>query len=190
MFGLAVVVFFSATGLTLNHPTWFPGAAIRHVQDEGTMDRAWLAGAGARGLEPERVDSSSLVARLEVVEYLRKTHGIRGALTDFRTDEQECVVIFKGPGYSADAFIDRESGRYHVSQSIHGLLAVVNDLHKGRDTGPVWSVLVDLSAILLLFISLTGLILLLYLRLRRAPGLTIALIGLALVCVVVVFGLP
>ena len=83
---------------------------------------------------------------LEVVEHLRNAHGIRGALTDFRADETECTVTFKGPGYAADAIIDRESGHYNLTQTFHGFIAIINDLHKGRDTGPVWSVVIDLSA--------------------------------------------
>ena len=35
MFGLAAVLFFSATGLTLNHPDWFYGNAERSVQLQG-----------------------------------------------------------------------------------------------------------------------------------------------------------
>ena len=60
---------------------------------------------------------------------------IRGALAEFRVDDTECTVSFKGPGYSADAFIDRESGQYTLTEFDHGLIAVINDLHKGRDTG-------------------------------------------------------
>jgi len=36
---------------------------------------------------------------------------------------------------------------------------VANDLHKGRDTGKTWSILIDVSAVLMTLISLTGLIL-------------------------------
>ena len=89
------------------------------------------------------------MAKLEVVEDLRKAHGIRGALTDFRVDDAECMVTFKGPGYAADAFIDRDSGQYTLTQSFHGFIAMLNDLHKGRDTGLAWSVLIDVSAIVL-----------------------------------------
>ena len=52
-------------------------------------------------------------------------------------------MSFKGPGYAADAFIDRESGHYKLTPIDHGFIAVINDLHKGRDTGPVWSVVID-----------------------------------------------
>jgi hypothetical protein len=166
MFGLAVVLFFSVTGITLNHPDWTFGEAERRVDDEGRMNLRWL-----------HRDGSEDVARLEVVEHLRTTHGVRGAMSEFRTDERECLVTFRGPGYSADAIIDRESGRYSLSQSYHGFIAVVNDLHKGRDTGKAWSLVIDLSAVLITLISLTGLALLFYLKLRRKPGLVVTLIG-------------
>jgi hypothetical protein len=143
--------------------------------------------APADGSEP---DLSRQVARLEVVEHLRKEHGVGGALAEFRVDENECMVTFKGPGYAADAVIDRASGRYTLAQSHHGFLAVINDLHKGRDTGPVWSVLIDVSAVLLIVISLTGLILLFYLKLRRGPGLVLALLGTAAVAAIYLLVVP
>ena len=189
MFGLAVVLYFSATCLTLNHPNRF-GESQRVVSAKGQLDARWLhpdvpvpASAG----EP---DESRQVANLDVVEYLRKTHNIRGALAEFRVDEQECTVRFKGPGYAADAFIDRTSGRYDLTQTMHGFIAVINDLHKGRDAGKGWSVVIDVSAVLLIVISLSGLGLLLYIKRRRVPGLMPAVAGTAVVVPVVVFVVP
>ena len=149
MFGLAAVLFFSVTGITLNHPDWFFGDTQRSVQAEGDVDPKWLhLDEPARLGRRRSPDPSRQVAKLEVVEHLRQAHGIRGALADFRVDDAECIVTFKGPGYAADAFIDRESGHYTVTQSYHGFIAIINDLHKGRDTGPAWSVLIDVSAVL------------------------------------------
>jgi uncharacterized protein len=175
MFGLAVVLFFSVTGLTLNHPRWFFGGVERTSRADGRVDPRWLH-AGS--------DPAAGVAKLEVVEHLRKSPGVRGALAEFRTDEAECLVTFKGPGYAADAFIDRESGRYSLTQTDHGFIAMVNDLHKGRDTGPAWSLVIDVSAVLMTIISLSGLVLLFYLKLRRIPGVVVALIGTAAVVAV------
>jgi hypothetical protein len=186
MFGLAAVLFFSVTGLTLNHPTWFFTTAERHIQAEGKVDVKWLhlpVSVQAAGSEAD-ADLARGVAKLEVVEHLRKTHGIRGAVAEFRVDDRECQVSFKGPAYEADAFVDRESGKYNLSESYHGFIALVNDLHKGRDTGPGWSVLIDVSAVLMTVISLTGLVLLFYLKLRRIPGLVVTLIGTVVVAAV------
>ncbi len=190
MFGLASVLFFSATGLTLNHPDWFFAGAVRRVEAEGRIDPQWLHLDTPAPPSGEESDPSRVVAKLEVVEHLRGAHGIRGALAEFRAEETECLVTFKGPGYAADAFIDRESGRYNVSQTYHGFLAVINDLHKGRDTGPAWSALIDVSAVLMTLISLTGLVLLFYLKLRRVPGLVVTLIGAVVVAAVFLLWVP
>jgi hypothetical protein len=179
MFGLAAVLFFSVTGLTLNHPDWFPVLGERTSDAEGKIRLDWLnRSADSTATDSRGVpDPFASPAKLEIVEYLRSTHAIHGALSDFRVDDQECVVSFKGPAYAADAFIDVASGSYRISQTYHGLVALVNDLHKGRDSGPVWSAVIDISAVLMAIISLTGLVLLFYLKLRRASGVVIALAG-------------
>ncbi len=192
MFGLAAVLFFSATGITLNHPDWFFGEAQQSVQEQGTLDPKLLHRPTADFVanEDEPADLSRQVDKLEVVEALREAHGIRGALTDFRVEEAECTVSFKGPGYAADAFIDRDSGRYTLTQSFHGVIAILNDLHKGRDTGLAWSILIDASAIALVFISFSGLVLLFYLKLRRIPGLVILVVGAIAVLALFYLGVP
>jgi hypothetical protein len=191
MFSLAVILFFSVTGITLNHPDWFYGGAERHIEALGHLDPGWLKqGDSSVDAADGQTDPARQVAKLDVVEALRATHQIRGALADFRVDENECLATFKGPGYSADAFIDRESGDYRLTESYHGLVAVINDLHKGRDTGPVWSVVIDVSAGLMTAISLTGLVLLFYLKLKRVSGLIVVAIGALVAVALFRFGVP
>jgi hypothetical protein len=184
MFSMAALLFFAVTGITLNHPAWFFGGTERTVQVEGQVKTEWLNLAGSRPDAEGRQDAAASVAKLEVVEHLRKTHGIRGALVEFRADERECMVTFKGPGYAADAFIDRATGRYNLTETAQGFVAVINDLHKGRDTGRAWSVLIDAAALLMTFVSLTGLVLLFYIKRRRRSGLLTALVGTIVVAVV------
>jgi len=85
-------------------------------------------------------------------------------------------VVFKGPGYAASALVDRETGRFDLTESRFGMAAIVNDLHKGRDTGPVWGAVIDLSAAVLVFVSLTGLILLYFVHKYRVAR--VILLGL------------
>jgi hypothetical protein len=192
MFSFAIVLFFSVTGITLNHPDWFYSAAEGHSEAEGRLDPRWLhlpASSTVREAHGQ-ADLTQQVAKLEVVEYLRANHRLRGALADFRVDENECVATFKGPGYSADAFIERDSGHYRLSESYHGFIAVVNDLHKGRDTGAVWSVLIDVSAILMAAISLSGLVLLFYLKLKRVSGVIVIVVGAIITVTLFRVGVP
>jgi hypothetical protein len=188
MFGLAAVLFFSVTGITLNHPAWFYSGAARSRQATGAIELKWLSPAtetaSASTGQPPADRPSGEVAKLEIVEHLRKAHSIAGALDDFRVDETECLVSFKGPGYAADAIIDRDSGRYRLTENYDGFLAVMNALHQGRHTGPVWSAVIDLSAALMTLISLTGLVLLFYLKLRRINGLVVALAGTVVLVVI------
>lgn len=161
MASFAILFFFAVTGLTLNHTEWFAGAQTTR-QVRGSVKAEWLAGP---------------VSKLEVVEHLRTAHAVRGALSDFRADDAQCAVSFKGPGYTADAFIDRASGRYELTETRMGFAAVMNDLHKGRDTGRVWSWIIDLSAVLMAVVSLSGLVLLFFLPKRLPMGLALGLIG-------------
>jgi hypothetical protein len=159
MFSFAVLLFFAVTGLTLNHATWFDGQE-RTAQLKGSVDSKWVKTADPKD-----------VAKLEIVEYFRRTHHITGALHDFRIDDSQCSVSFKGPGYAADASIDRETGAYEMTETRLGFWAVINDLHKGRDTGKVWAAIIDISAVLMTLVSITGFVLIFFLLKRRTSGL-------------------
>jgi hypothetical protein len=184
MFSMAALLFFSVTGITLNHPTWFFGETEHSTQAQGQLKTEWLNLADPRADSGGESDAGRRVDKLQVVEHLRKAHGIRGALVEFRTDDRECMVTFKGPGYAADAFIDRVNGHYDLTESAHGFVAIINDLHKGRDTGKAWSVLIDVAAGLMTFVSLTGLVLLFYIKRRRISGLVTAVVGTVVVVAV------
>jgi hypothetical protein len=165
MVSFAVVLFFAVTGLTLNHPEWFAGQ-VREAHYTGSMEAGWLR--PGNGGEPDK---------LAIVEKLRTAHGIHGAVSDFRVDEGEISVSFKGPGYAADAFIDRDKDTYDLVETRNGFVAVLNDLHKGRDAGRGWGVLIDVSAVLLTVVSLTGLVLLFFVYKRRVSGLVLMAAG-------------
>jgi len=165
MTSFVVVFFFAVTGLTLNHPLWFADQ-LQTSNLSGAMEVAWV-GAGAE----------SGATRLDIVEYLRAMHGIEGAVSDFRFSEDEGSLTFTGPGYSADVFIDRATGQYRIVELRMGLAAILNDLHKGRDSGGPWKALIDVSAVLLVFVSLTGLVLLFFLHKHRTAGLLVLAAG-------------
>jgi hypothetical protein len=171
MVSFAILFFFALTGITLNHQDRFTGQAkTSHYQ--GAMNVVWLR--RPPGKDP---------ARLEIVEYLRKTHGVKAALSDFRVADNQLEVSFKGPGYEADAFIDRDTGKYEITETRMGLVAILNDLHKGRDTGAAWSNVIDVSAALTCLVSMSGLVLIFFLHKRRVSGLMALAIG-ALLCVI------
>ena len=169
MVSFGILFFFAVTGLTLNHPDWLFGDKVSTRHEKGRMDVTWLQAPDAT------------VRRLEIVEQLRRAHRIHGAVGEFRLEDRQCAITFKGPGYSADVVINRVGGDYELTETRLGFVAVINDLHKGRDSGHGWSVIIDVSAILMTLVSLSGMILIFFIKRRRVSGLIAALVG-AVVC--------
>jgi hypothetical protein len=165
MLSFVVVLFFSVTGLTLNHAEWFDGKQVEK-KFTGIVPIAWV-----------KTRDTTQIKKLEIVELLRKNYGIKGYVSDFLIQDDQCSVSFKGPGYSADAFISRKDGKFHLSELRLGVVAVLNDLHKGRDSGKGWSWLIDISAIFLTLVSLSGLVMLFFLKKKRVTGILLAIIG-------------
>ena len=176
MASFTILLFFAVTGLTLNHPDWFAQQQSA-VQFQGVVDNGWVL----PGRDP---------AKFNIVEYFRVRQGIQGAVSDFRVDESECDISFKGPGYAADVVIERSSGQYRLTVTRMGLAAVLNDLHKGRDTGHAWAQVIDLSAVLMTVVSLTGMVLILFLYKRRLSGLVVLGSGAVLCILVYRFWVP
>lgn len=165
MASFAVVLFFAATGLTLNHPDWFANRE-KTTQHHGQVDKSLLRTGSGEGAD-----------KLALVEMLRSHDGVHGAVGDVRIDDTQVSISFRAPGYTADAFIDRDTGKYDLTEVRNGFIAVINDLHKGRDAGEVWSVVIDASAILLVLVSVTGLVLIFFIYKRRTSGLLLAAIA-------------
>lgn len=169
MISFISLLFFAVTGLTLNHTEWFEESQVTSAA-KGNIKAEWVS-----------LGDSSNVAKLEIVEYLRNQHQISGAVGEFAIDELQCTISFNGPGYTADVFINREDGNYDVSETKTGLWGILNDLHKGRDAGKGWAWLIDISAILMVIVSLSGLLMLFFLKKKRVAGtLLIVLGGIAL----------
>jgi uncharacterized protein len=158
-----VVLFFSVTGLTLNHPTWSLGSSGSRTSISGTFPSNWKSG--------------TTIDWLRAAEFLRSKHALRGEVAEHDADERSGTITFKGPGYSADAFFQVKTGTYDLTVEAQGFLGMMNDLHKGRDSKSSWRWLIDASAVFLIVISLTGLALQFFLRKRRRSALLSALIG-------------
>jgi len=168
MVSFAIVLFFSVTGITLNHQEWFSDRQKTTVM-HGVAQASMLGNRAAQG-------DAANVDKLGLVEMLR-AQGIHGAVSDLRVDDSQIEISFKAPGYSADAFIERDTGKYDLTETRNGFVAVINDLHKGRDSGKAWSMFIDVSAVLLTLVSATGLLLIWFIHKRRTTGILLAFAG-------------
>ncbi|MGI4852428.1 MAG: PepSY-associated TM helix domain-containing protein [Janthinobacterium lividum] len=167
MVSFAVVLFFAVTGWTLNH-----AEALSHGEKITNLNGT---------LTPQELGPKDNPDKLAIVEHIRTAHGIHGAVADMRVEDDQITFSFRGPGYSADTTVDRAVGTYQVVETRAGFVAVMNDLHKGRDTGKVWGWVIDISAMLLTLVSLSGLVLIFFVYKKRLSGLILAAAA-ALVC--------
>jgi uncharacterized protein len=175
MFSFIIVLFFSITGLTLNHADYFQkNTSI--TQNKGSIKKSWI----------DATDTLK-IKKLEIVEFFRNTYKVKGAVTDFQIYDSEISLTFKAPGYAADAFINRSDASYSLMVTNQGLMGFFNDLHKGRDSGKAWLWIIDISAILMTIISLTGLILLLFIKKKRMAGIVILIAGFILTYIIYLF---
>ena len=175
MISLLLVLFFGATGVTLNHPSWTFGMNGSQQTASGTL--------------PAGFESNGTVDFLAVSQYLQEVEGVRGDASDYTADATQGSMSFKGPGYAADVFFDVDTGAYDITVDQQGLLAVMNDLHKGRDTVGAWNWTIDVAGGLLVAVAVSGLGLQFFLKRRRTRAYVVAgvgtLLGLALIIVTV-----
>jgi len=102
---------------------------------------------------------------------------VRGRAAEWSTDE--LYIALPRPGGDAWATVSREDGAVLYEVTDRGWVSYLNDLHKGRGTGTVWSWFLDIFAGACLIFSITGLFLL-HLHAGNRPA-TWPLVGLGLV---------
>lgn len=156
---LLLALFFAATGLTLNHPDWLTGEP--EVSDSQlTLPASLLAQAVGH-----RPVNSSLI-----LTFLNQHHPLQGRPSELEifTDWNDGVLVegelsqaYQGPGYHATVFADLTTGAVEITERDAGIVATLNDLHKGRYSGGVWSLVIDISAVLMILFVLSGAILVL-----------------------------
>jgi hypothetical protein len=71
----------------------------------------------------------------------------------------ELFYSIKQAGKSASIAVDLETGDTFYEQTHYGWWAVLNDLHKGRNTSNFWAWIIDLSSVLFIIFAISGFIL-------------------------------
>ena len=179
MISFFLVLFFALTGITLNHPDAF-AFQQKQITRKGQLDSSWVS---------ETLDTQQ-IKKTAILKYFNNNEKLSGAVSEWVVSPQQCLVSYKGPGYSADAFINRANGTYELSINEAGWVGVMNDLHKGRDTGKKWAWVIDVAAVFMTLVSLTGILLMVWMKKKRLSGFLIALAGVLLSIVLYLVCIP
>lgn len=158
MIAFIVILFFGATGLLLNHPSWLWGDEVVTTVLDGTL--------------PDSVrNDDGDVEFLAVSEFLRAEHDIIGEVTNFDELLGEGSINYTGPAYGASARFEVDTLDYTVTITEEGFVNAMRDLHTGSDSGSAWSWVIDISAGFLVVVSLSGLGIQLLMKKRRTRAL-------------------
>ncbi|MHA6723817.1 PepSY-associated TM helix domain-containing protein [Sphingomonas sp. RS2018] len=156
------LLLFTVTGFTLNHAGEIGGTPVTSTAP------AQLPPALARSIAPDGAADAKKPLPDPVAAYIRDRYPTeaRGE-AEWSTDE--IYLPLPRPGGDGWIAIDRASGAVTSEVTDRGWIAYLNDLHKGRNSGPVWKWFIDVFAAACLVFSLTGLVLL-WLHSRRRPS--------------------
>jgi uncharacterized protein len=166
------MVLFALTGLTLNHAGQIEARPVILAKD-GALPAEFIA----RLRDKPPVSKEPVPP--DVRDWLSRTFGVNVTGRDTEWSAREIYVALPRPGGDAWLSIDRGDGAVRYESTDRGWIAYLNDLHKGRHTGPAWSWFIDIFAIACFVFSTTGL-LLLQLHAGKRPA-TWPIVGMGLV---------
>jgi uncharacterized protein len=172
--GLCLIgmLLFAVTGITLNNSGKIE-AKPTVVMREGQLPQALIADLKPESGAPKAALPSS------INEWVQREIGANTADRDTEWSDQEVYVALPQPGGDAWLSIQRDSGAVSYEVTDRGWVAYLNDLHKGRHAGKMWSWFLDIFATAAIIFCVTGL-LLLQLHAKRRPA-TWPVVGMGLI---------
>ena len=169
---LVAMLLFSITGITLNHSAAIeakPETLTRKVEMPASVKRA--LGSREEGTAP---------LPGTVSDWLNDVLPVSIGVQPAEWSADEVYLSLPRPGGDAWLSIDRATGAVEYERTTRGVIAYLNDLHKGRNAGTAWRWFIDVFALACLVFCVTGLFLLqMHARQRRMTWPYVAL-GLVL----------
>jgi hypothetical protein len=154
---LMAMLLFSITGITLNHASQIEArpAVTRLAGQLPPNLRRQLAGFAAA--HPD----AKLPLPAELADWAERSFPaeVRGKRAEW--SEEDAYVALPRPGGDAWLRIGVD-GKAEYEKTDRGWISWLNDMHKGRNVGPVWSWFIDIFAGACLVFCITGFLILKY----------------------------
>lgn len=161
-FAFLILMFFAGSGLLLNHPEWFASKSMEEDSSEeafldvNELNRA--ADSGDEGLSLARLIQNEL----PLVGAFQSAELFPG---------EEAFLRYSGAKGNSDVVVDFVTGAVEYEVVKAGLVEIIHNLHRGKDSGAVWSGVIDVSAILVLALSMFGFLLMFFIKFRLAKSM-------------------
>lgn len=176
-FAFIILLFFAATGLLLNHPEWF-----KSDQQEQSF-KLTLPSTLLHSIQDQENPSQV------ILDYVRQQHGLIGRYKSSEVLDGEVMIRLESPAGSTDVWVLLDNGETEITSKPASTVSLLNDLHRGKNVGTAWSWLIDISAIIILLLSLAGYILFLTIKTRLVTNLILTALSLFAIILLMWFAL-
>jgi len=185
---LICMILFAITGITLNHASFFESAA-EETTVELTLPDTVLTPLNRYVADILELEQGEHTLPRDLVSYLN--NNISGDLSLLESSvewsESELYIQKPIPGGDSWMSVDLSNGELIYMYTDRGMISWLNDLHKGRNTGNVWSWFIDIFAGATLIFCLTGLVLLQLHSKNRPSTWYVTAIGIVIPGILAIF---
>lgn len=173
---LVGMILFAFTGITLNHAADIKAEPVT-VTLETELSATLLKTLSGRSDGP---------LPLALRQWLLQEHNISVPSTAAEWQGNEVYLGMPRPGGDAWLSIETDSGVLLYERTERGWISYLNDLHKGRNTGLLWSWFIDIFSLLCLVFSLSGLWLLMRYARQRPSTWPVVALGVVLPLLIII----
>ncbi|OTG90720.1 hypothetical protein B9T24_16335 [Acinetobacter sp. ANC 4654] len=172
-FAFLTLLFFSVTGLLLNHPEWFEPAKTEETT------KLILPESILKSIKQQENPSDA------ILNYVRQQQNMVGRYQSSEVMDNEVMIRLESPAGATDIWVMADTGETEITQKPASTVSMLNDLHRGKNSGSAWSWLIDISAIVVIALSLVGYILFLSIKTRLVTHLVLTAASLALIILLI-----
>ena len=172
-FAFLTLLFFSVTGLLLNHPEWFEPAKTEETT------QLILPESVLKSIKQQENPSDT------ILNYVRQQQNVVGRYQSSEVMDNEVMIRLESPAGATDIWVMADTGETEITQKPASTVSMLNDLHRGKNSGLAWSWLIDISAIIVIALSLVGYILFLSIKTRLVTHLMLTAVSLALIILLI-----
>lgn len=167
-FAFVLLMFFAATGLLLNNPSWFS----RDIPEQHHQFK--LSKAQAQQIAASQNPSAV------VLQLLQAQHTVVGRLQSSEVIDGDVMLRLESPAGQSDVVYSPTTLQIEINQKPASTVSLLSELHRGKNTSVAWSWLIDISAIIILLLSIAGFILFLSLKGRLLSHVLLMLMSVLL----------
>ena len=172
-FAFIALFFFALTGLFLNHPDWFK------PNEEEQTKKLQLPEKLITQLRQQENPSEALLS------YVRTQEHLIGRYKSSEVLDGEVMMRLESPAGSTDIWVILDTGEVELTNKQATTVSLIEDLHRGKNSGLAWSWFIDISAVVILLLSLAGYILFLSIKSRLVTHLLLTALSLAALMVLI-----